>query len=130
MSPWHQFEVHTVVVVASSPFFKKLLKRSKHAHPLIYMKGMKSEDILAIVDFLYYGEASIYQENLDTFLNIAEELELNGQKGDGEKSPENKYCKKAVACEKMYQSSLNYMLRTIKVPVWQWLFRIRNFLEN
>ena len=29
---------------------------------------------LPLVDFLYYGEANIYQENLDTFLKIAEEL--------------------------------------------------------
>ena len=67
------------------------------------MRGMKSEDILAIVDFLYYGEAHIYQDNLDTFLNIAEELELKGlQKEGGEdgKSPKNKSAKKAVACEK------------------------------
>ena len=42
------------------------------------MRGMKSVDLLAIVDFLYYGEANIYQENLDTFLNIAEELNLKG----------------------------------------------------
>ena len=60
------------------------------------MRGMKLEDLLAIVDFLYFGEANIYQENLDSFLNIAEELQfkgLNGRdggggggKGDGETS--------------------------------------------
>ena len=78
----HQFEAHKVVLAASSPFFKNLFKRNKHGHPLVYMKGMKSEDISAIVDFLYYGEANIYQDNLDTFLNIAEELELKGLKGE------------------------------------------------
>ena len=45
------------------------------------MRRMKSEDLLAIVDFLYYGETNIYQENLDTFLNIAEELKLKGLNG-------------------------------------------------
>ena len=45
------------------------------------MRGLKFEDLLAIVDFLYYGEANIYQENLDTFLNIAEELNLKGLSG-------------------------------------------------
>ena len=42
---------------------------------------------MAIVDFLYCGEANIYQENLDAFLNIAEELDLkglNGGEGDSE----------------------------------------------
>ena len=60
---------------------------------MIYMRGMKSEDLVAIVDFLYYGEANIYQENLDTFLNIAEELHLKGLSGGGEQDskihPEN-----------------------------------------
>ena len=38
------------------------------------MRGMKSEDLLSIVDFSYYGEADIYQENLESFLSVAEEL--------------------------------------------------------
>jgi hypothetical protein len=83
----NQIEAHKVILSASSPFFQKLLKRNQHAHPLIYMRGMKSEDLLAIVDFLYYGKADIYQENLDTFLNIAEEFQLKGLNGkeDGER---------------------------------------------
>ena len=30
-----QVEAHKVILAASSPFFKKLLGRSKHPHPLI-----------------------------------------------------------------------------------------------
>ena len=49
---------------------------------------MKREDLDAIVDFLYYGEAKVYQENLDTFLALAEELKLKGLSGEdvGEKA--------------------------------------------
>ena len=83
----NQVEAHRVVLAASSPFFHNLMKGNKHAHPLIYMRGMKFEDLLAIVDFLYYGEAKIYQDNLDTFLNIAGELDLKGLNG-GEGSRE------------------------------------------
>ena len=36
------------------------------------------KDLLAIVDFLYFGEANVYQEYLDSFLAIAEELQLKG----------------------------------------------------
>ena len=81
----YQVDAHKfMLVVASSPFFHNLLKRNKHAHPLIFMRGIKSENLLSIVDFLYYGEANIYQENLDTFLNIAEELQLKGLNGADE----------------------------------------------
>ena len=45
------------------------------------MRGMKSENLLAIIDFLYHGEANVYQEHLDSFLAIAEELQLKGLTG-------------------------------------------------
>ena len=76
-----QVEAHKVILATSSPFFQNLLKRNKHPHPLIYMRGMKSEDLTAIVDFLYHGEAKIFQENLDSFLAIADELQLKGLTG-------------------------------------------------
>ena len=54
---------------------------NKHPHPLIYMRGVKSENLLAVVDFLYRGEANVYPENLDSFLAIAEEFQLKGLMG-------------------------------------------------
>ena len=73
-----QVEAHKVILAASSPLFQNLLMRNKHAHPLIYMRGVKSEDLVAIIDFLYCGETNVLQENLDTFLAIAGELKLEG----------------------------------------------------
>ena len=73
-----QVEAHKVILAASSPFFQKLIGRNKHPYPLIFMRGVNSDDILAIVDFLYRGEANVFQENLDSFLAIAEELQLKG----------------------------------------------------
>ena len=76
-----QIEAHKMILAASSPFFQRILKSNKHSHPLIYMKGMKTDDLTAIVDFLYFGEANVYQENLDSFLAIAEELQIKGLAG-------------------------------------------------
>ena len=47
-----QVEAHKVILAASSPFFQKLLGRNKHSHPLVYMRGVKIDDLIAIVDFL------------------------------------------------------------------------------
>ena len=69
-----QVEAHKVILAISSPFFQNLLKRNKHLHPVIYMRGVKSDDLLAIVDFLCCGEAKVCQENLNSFLAIAENL--------------------------------------------------------
>ena len=76
-----QVEVHKIVLASSSPFFMDLLKRNKHPHPLIYMKGVKSENLMAMLEFFYFGEANVYQEHLDTFLDFADELKLKGLNG-------------------------------------------------
>ena len=47
------------------------------------MRGLKSQDLVAMVDFLYCGEANIPQENLDAFLAVAEELQLKGLTNSG-----------------------------------------------
>ena len=73
-----EIETHKVVLASSSPFFMEMLKKRKHPHPMIYMKGVKGEYLLAMVDFLYFGEANVNQENLDDFLSLAEELRLKG----------------------------------------------------
>ena len=80
-----QVEAHKVILANSSPFLQNILRRNKHIHPLIYMRGVKSDDLRAIVDFLYCGEANVYQENLDSFLAIAEELQLKGLVGKSDK---------------------------------------------
>ena len=80
-----QVEAHKAILASSSPFFKELLMKNKHPHPLLYMRALRSEDLVAMVDFLYFGEANVFQENLDSFLALAEELKLKGlTRGDDE----------------------------------------------
>ena len=74
----HQIEAHKIILAASSHFFQNILKTNKHSHPLIFMRGVKSEELSAIIDYLYCGEASINQEDLESFLKIAQELQLDG----------------------------------------------------
>ena len=73
-----QIETHKIILAATSPFFLDILKRNKHPHPLIYMKGVKSENLVAMVEFFYRGEANVPQENLDDFLALADEMRLKG----------------------------------------------------
>ena len=80
------FEAHKVILAASSPPMRQLLKQNKHAYPLIYMRGLNPENLSAILDFLYRGETNVLQENLESFLALAEELQLKGLIGQ----PDNK----------------------------------------
>ena len=70
-----QDEAHKVILASSSPFFKNLFKRSRHPQPLVYMRGVRSDDLLAIVDFLYCGEANVNpQKILIIFLQLRKNL--------------------------------------------------------
>ena len=80
-----QVEAHKVILATSSPFFKMLLGRNKHPHPLLYMRGVKYANLLAILEFLYRGEANLFQDDLDSFLAFAEELQLKGLTGISER---------------------------------------------
>ena len=73
-----QIQAHKVILASSSPFFEKILQKNKHSNPLIYLKGFQSKDFVSILDFLYFREANVYQEDLDSFLAIAEEIKLKG----------------------------------------------------
>ena len=80
-----EFEAHQWILRSCSPFFRSLLKKVKnHQHPLIYMRGVTGSNLEAMVDFVYRGEADIFQENLDSFLVLAEELQLRGLAGNDE----------------------------------------------
>ena len=46
---------------------------------------MKARSLTAIIDFLYLGEANVYQEELEDFLAQAEELQLKGLDGKFER---------------------------------------------
>ena len=78
-----QLLAHKVILASSSPFFMNILKMNKNPHPLIYMRGVKSEDLVAIVDFLYYGEVEIEEEYLEAFLTLAEDLKVTGLTAQG-----------------------------------------------
>ena len=71
-------EAHKVILASSSPFFLNLLKENQNAHPIIFMIGLKSETVLAMVDFLYHGETNVDEEEVKTFLAAAEELKVKG----------------------------------------------------
>ena len=42
------------------------------------IKGVNSDDHASLFDFLYFGEANVLQESLETFLALAEDLTLKG----------------------------------------------------
>ena len=81
------FFAHKVILSAGSLFFRNMLKKNNNSHTLIYMRRLKAKDLAAVVDFIYYGEAKIFQDDLNSFLAVAEELQLKGITKPPERSP-------------------------------------------
>jgi len=80
-----QLDAHKVILSACSPFFRSILRRNPHNHPLLYLKGVKYNELLSILNFMYLGEVNVSQEDLNSFLAVAEELKVKGltQNGKG-----------------------------------------------
>jgi len=77
-----QIQAHKVIIAACSPFFRTVLQRNPHSHPLLYLKGVKLSNLKQVLDFMYNGEVNVAQEELNTFLNVAEELKVKGLSGN------------------------------------------------
>ena len=75
-----EIETHKLILTACSPFFSKLLNK-KHLNHMIYIREVKVKVLVAIVDYIYHGEADISQEDLNDFFALAEELQLKGLVG-------------------------------------------------
>jgi len=73
-----QIQAHKVILSACSPFFRQILKRNRHEHPLLYLKGVKYIDLMSVLNFMYHGEVNVAQDELNSFLAIAEDLKVKG----------------------------------------------------
>jgi len=85
-----QIQAHRVIISACSPFFRNVLRRNPHQHPLLYLKGVKYRELLAILNFMYVGEVNVAQEELNSFLSVAEELKVKGLTQNNSDSSEQK----------------------------------------
>ena len=55
----NQLQAHKVILSACSPFFKNVLRRNQHQHPLLYLKGVSFRDMEAVLNFMYQGQKLI-----------------------------------------------------------------------
>ena len=78
---YQQIDAHRIILTSNSYFFNTVLSRTDQANPLIYMRGLKAKDLVAIVDFIYHGEVNIHHEDLDGFIVLAKEFKLKGLLG-------------------------------------------------
>ena len=51
-----QVSAHKLLLSACSPFFKAVLRRNPHQHPLLYFKGIRHAELSALMDFMYQAQ--------------------------------------------------------------------------
>jgi len=73
-----QIQAHKVILSACSPFFRNILRRNPHQNPLLYLKGVKFTDLQSVLNFMYHGEVNVAQDELNSFLAVAEDLRVKG----------------------------------------------------
>ena len=71
-----QIKAHKAVISTLCPFFSEMLKNDFHPHAFIYMMGVRSAELGAVIDFLYKGESTVGQESLNNFLDLAKRLRV------------------------------------------------------
>lgn len=69
---------HKVVLSACSPFFQRIFSENPCKHPVIVLKDFSGWEVQAIVDFMYKGEISVGQEQLQNLIKAAESLQVRG----------------------------------------------------
>lgn len=79
-----QIKAHRNILSACSPVFKDILQIDKSFSSIIFLKGVMSSKMQAILEYIYLGEATIYQEQINEFLSVANSLEIKDLAKDWE----------------------------------------------
>merc|ERR1712150_88006 len=70
---------HKVLLSAYSNTFKEMLRQHpSKLDPIIYLKGTSFNDLNNLLDFMYNGEVNILHSELDSFMSLAQELQIKG----------------------------------------------------
>ena len=89
-----KFSAHKIILSSCSNVFNLILKENIHGRPFLYLGGVSSVNLQFILDYIYHGEVNLFQEQLDSFLESAQKLEIEGLMGqesmDKETPQENK----------------------------------------
>ncbi|KAF5273650.1 hypothetical protein FQR65_LT04650 [Abscondita terminalis] len=77
-----RIKAHKLILSASSPYFRTIFKDNPCPHPVVILKDVLYHDLIAVLNFMYQGEALITQDKLNSFLQTAEALQVTGLVGN------------------------------------------------
>lgn len=69
---------HKLILSVCSTYFRDLFKGNTCKHPIVILKDVNYRDLSAMLHFMYQGEVNIKQEDIASFLKVAEILKIKG----------------------------------------------------
>ena len=62
-----------------SPVFESILNDTNdHSKSVVYLRGVNQLELKPILNFIYFGQASLYQERMKDLLKIGKDLQIKG----------------------------------------------------
>ena len=71
-----QIKANATILSACSPVFKDVFKKDNRSSTIMYLRGIQYSEMEPIMQFIYLGEATFYEERMDEFLAVAQSLEV------------------------------------------------------
>ena len=113
-----QVKAHRTILYSASSVFKQLLMMNENnMNQILYLKGIKYEELKSLLQFIYLGEAQIHESRIDLFVSASYDLDIKElNKKEEEKSNENEDEKKEVESDLDAVEESGTELRNIQVP--------------
>ena len=73
-----RIDAHKFLLSSASTIFKNIFSESTLTPQMVFLRGVKFEDLAALVKFIYLGEVTVEAENVDSFFSTARDLEIEG----------------------------------------------------
>merc|ERR1712189_132104 len=71
-----QFKAHKFILSSSSTMFQSILGDDDAAASCIFLRGVNHLELESILQFIYLGKATFYQERMNILLDIAHDLQI------------------------------------------------------
>lgn len=72
------YSLHKFVLSTCSEYFEQMFDKTQCKHPVIVLKDINSEDLEALLSYMYVGEVNVVQEKLTSLIKAAECLRIKG----------------------------------------------------
>ena len=73
-----EWGAHKLILSSASPVLRRILDRGPAIQSLLCLIGTKSSTIEALLNFIYEGEASVKMTDVQTFMRLGNDLQLEG----------------------------------------------------